>query len=125
MDGQTGEDLRLGSDLQTVVERPAGIEDLFHDFAKLIDLDRKHAAIRTPIAVLGDRTVERAVEDFDAVAQQILKSNQDRSPEIERLRLAKGVDDRNGDPVFLKRCDRQITAGVDAEVSGPPAIDHV
>ncbi len=45
MDGETGEDLRLRAHFDSVVERPARVEDLLDDFAKLVDLQREHAAI--------------------------------------------------------------------------------
>ncbi len=123
--GQTGVDLGFRADLQTVVERLAGIEDLFHDFAELVDLDRKNAAIDAFVVVVGDRFVERGVEKLDAMAQQILKSNEKRRLEIQRLRVVERIDDRNRDTVFLQRCDCQIAVRVDAEIAGAPSVDHV
>jgi len=75
--------------------------------------------------VLGDRAVERAVESLDAMAQQILKADEDRRGQIERLRLAHRVDDRNGHAVFLQRRHGEIAGLVHVEVAGAPAVDHV
>jgi len=75
--------------------------------------------------VLGDRAVERGVERLDAMPQQILKPDQQRRFEVQRLRLAKDVDDRNGDAAFLQRRDSEVAGGIHIEVAGPPAVDHV
>ena len=42
---EPGEQLRLAARFEAEVERLAGIEDLFDDFAELVDLDREDAAI--------------------------------------------------------------------------------
>ena len=107
-----GEHLRLGADFEAVVERPAGVEDLFDDFAKLVDLDREDAAVVAAVVVLGDGAVERVVQRLDAVPQQILKTDEQRRVEVQRLRLAKRVDDRYGDAAFLQRRNGQVAVRI-------------
>jgi hypothetical protein len=125
MHGQAGEDLRLRADLDAVVKRTAGVEDLLDHFAELIDLQRKDGAIDAAVVVLADGALERAVERLDAMAEEILKADQDRRGEVHRLRFADDVDDRNGDAFALQRRDGDVTVRCDVEVSGAPAVDHV
>ena len=53
----------------------AGVEDLLDDLAKLVDLDRKHAAIHVAVPHRFDRLGKRLVDRFHAIAQQIMKTH--------------------------------------------------
>ena len=125
VNGQSGEHLRLGADFEAIVERPAGIENLFNDFAKLVDLDREDPAVAASIVVLRDGTVECIIECLDAVPKQILEADEQRGIEVQSLRLAQHVDDRYGDAGFLQRRNGQVAVRIHAEVAGAPPIDHV
>ena len=61
--------------------------------------------------MLGDRAVEGVVERLDAMPQQVLKTDQQRRVQVQRLRLAQDVDDRHRDAAFLQRRDGEIAAG--------------
>jgi hypothetical protein len=122
---EAGEDLRLRSDFESVVERLAGVEDLFHDLAQLVHLDREHAAIHRLVFLLGDRADEGVVERLDAMPQKILKADQQRSAEAHGLGFAEDVDDRNGDTALLERSHGEVTARSDAEVTTDPTVEHV
>ena len=54
MHREPGEHLGLRADLEAVVERPAGLEDLLDDLAQLVHLDREDAAVGAAELVLGD-----------------------------------------------------------------------
>src|SRR5436190_860625 len=88
-------------------------------------ISESFSAMTAAVVVLGDGTGECAIEVLHAVAQQVLEADQQRRVEIERLRLAQGVDDRNGHAVFLQRRDGHVAVGVDVEIPRAPAVDHV
>ena len=65
----------------------AGIDDLFDDFAQLIHLDRKDAAILVAIAELLHGGLKGPVDRLDAVAQQVLKPDDERKTEAAPARF--------------------------------------
>ena len=75
--------------------------------------------------MIGDRPLKRVVQIFDAMPQQVLKANQNRRVEVERLRFAESIDDRDGDAVFLQRRDGEVAVRADSEVPRAPPLDHV
>jgi len=60
---QAGEQLRLAADLQTEIERLAGIQDFLHHLAQLIHFDGEDAAILASVIELSDGVAEREVMD--------------------------------------------------------------
>src|SRR6266481_4785710 len=75
---QRSNQFRLASSFETEMKLLTGIDNFFDNFAQLIDLDRKNAAIFIFVAKLRDRILERAINRFDTVAEQILKSDDER-----------------------------------------------
>ena len=75
---QRSDQFRLASGFETEVKLLTGIDNFFDNFAQLIDLDRKNAAIFIFVAKFRDRVVECAINSFDTVAEQILKSDDQR-----------------------------------------------
>src|SRR5438477_450040 len=75
---QRSDQFRLASGFETEVNLLTGIDNFFDNFAQLIDLDRKNAAIFIFVAKFRDRVVECAINSFDTVAEQILKSDDQR-----------------------------------------------
>ena len=55
-----------------------GIDNFFNDFAQLINLDWKNTAILILVTELCYRLLKCAVYRFDAVSEQILKSDDQR-----------------------------------------------
>ena len=53
-----GDQFRLASGFESKMKLFAGIDDFFDDFAQLIDLDRKNAAILILVTELSDRALE-------------------------------------------------------------------
>jgi hypothetical protein len=75
---QRGDQFRLAPGFETEVKLLTGIDNFFDNFAQLIDLDRKNSAIFIFVAKLRDRVLECAINRFDTVAKQILKSDHER-----------------------------------------------
>ena len=95
MQRESGEQFRLAADFEAEVERLARVENFFHDFAKLVHLDRKHAAINSLIIEFRDRISERLVNGLDAMTQNILKPDQHRKFQPARLRFLNDIRDVN------------------------------
>ena len=85
LQGQACEQLRLAANLQAVIERPARIQDLLHDFAELVDLYRKHSPVMALVIKLGNRVAESGVDGLYPVPQDILEANQQRELQSARL----------------------------------------
>ena len=75
---QSGEQFRLAADFQAEVERLARVENFLHHFAQLVHLDRKHAAIFALIIKFRDGIAKGQVDGLDAVAQNVLKPDEQR-----------------------------------------------
>ena len=78
MHRERSDELWFASSFQTEVKLQTGIDYFFNHFAQLIDLDRKNAAILTFVAELSDRVLKREIDRFHAVAEQILKPDNER-----------------------------------------------
>src|SRR5580704_3635002 len=75
---QRSDQFRLASGFETEVKLLTGIDNFFDNFAQLVDLDRKNAAIYIFVAKLRDRVLESAINRFDPMAEQILKADDER-----------------------------------------------
>ncbi len=84
---QPSEQLRLAADFEAEVVRLARIEDFFDHFAELIHFDGEDAAIFSLITVLRDGVAKGEVDRFYAVAQNILKTDEQREFQPARLGL--------------------------------------
>src|SRR5947199_2511868 len=100
----------------------AGIDNLFDDFAQLVDLDREDAPILTAIVEFGDRVLEREVDRFDAVTEQILKANDERKTETAGAGFIYNLENIYAAAIFLKRFRINVAFGVDGEITATPAI---
>jgi len=81
----------------------AGIDDLFDDFAQLVDLDRKNAAIMILIAELRDCALKCAINCFNPVPEQILEPNQQRKTEVSGTRFVDDFQQIDGTTIILQR----------------------
>src|SRR5205823_8229355 len=59
---ERGDQFRFAARFQSEMELLASIDNLFDDFAELIDLNRKDTAILTPITEFGDRILKCEVD---------------------------------------------------------------
>src|SRR2546430_10577131 len=84
---ERGNQFRFAACFEAKVKLLACVDDLFDHFAQLIDLDRKNAAIFVPITELRHRRPKNTINRFDAVPQQILKSDYERKPKVSRARF--------------------------------------
>ena len=107
---ERGEQLRLAARFETEMKLRAGIDDLFDDFAQLVHLDRKNAAILVLITELLHSGLKGAVDRLDPVAQQILKPDDQRKTETARTRfvdhLQQSIEPPSSFNGFARRCRR-------------------
>ena len=107
---QRGDQFRLASGFETEMKLLAGIDDFFDDFAQLIDLDRKNAAILILVPELRDRLLKRAVDRFDTVPEQILKSDDERETQTAIARFIYDFQNVDRAAVFLKGSRHDVPA---------------
>ena len=122
---ERGDKFRFAAGFQSEMKLLASIDNFFDDFAQLIDLDRKDAAILTAIAEFRDRVLKCEIDRLDAVAKQILEPNDEWKTQSARARLV--YDFKNGDAaaIFLKGFGNDIAFGVDSEITAAPTIDII
>src|SRR5438105_14368624 len=75
---QRSDQFRLASGFETEVKLLTGIDNFYDNFAQLSDLERKNVAVVIAVPKFRDRVVECAINSFDTVAEQILKSDDQR-----------------------------------------------
>ena len=84
---------RFAARFEAKVKLLARVDDFFDHFAQLIDLDRKNAAIFVAITELRHRRLKGTINRFDAVPQQILKSDYERKPKVSRARFINNLEE--------------------------------
>ncbi len=122
---KSGEQFRLAADFQAEIERLARIQDFLHHFAKLVHLDGKHAAIAALVIELGDRVAEREVDGLDAMAEDVLKTDEDRKFQITALGFLDDIVEIDRCAGFLLRGGHHASGLVDIEIFRAPALDVV
>ena len=122
---QSGEQFRLAAHLEAEIERLARVEDFLDHFAKLVDLDGKHAAVFALVIELGDGTAEREVDGLDAVPQDVLKPDQQRKLQPAPLGLLDHVREVHRHAGVLQRPRDDVSSFVNVEILRPPALDVV
>ena len=116
--------LGLGPGLQPVVVVLAGGDDLIDDLAELVDLDGEHAAVLALVALVLDRLGEDLVDLHDALAEEILKADDDLRLEAHAGRLVDDIHDPDRAAVG-QRLDLDEAVGIDREVIRAPALETV
>ena len=116
--------LGLGAGFEAVIKIFAGGDDLVDDFAQLVDLDREYAAVAAFVALLFNGFVEDAVELGDAMAQEILETDHQRSLEAHADGFVNHVERADAAAVG-ERLDVQEAGVVDGEVAGAPALEPI
>ena len=122
---QPGKQFRFAADFQAKMERLAGIEDFLHHFAQLVDFDRKHAAIVALIIEFLDRSAEGEVDGFDAMAQDVLKADQQRKFQTAAPRLLDDISDIHRGAGLLQGFGDDVAGLVDIEILRTPALDVI
>ncbi len=122
---QAGEQFRLAADFQTEIERLARVENLLHDFAELVDLDREDAAVLALVVEFLDGTAKGQVNRLDPVAQDVLEPNQHRELQAARLGFFDHVVDLDARAVLLQRPGKHMPRFVDVKVFRTPTLDVI
>ncbi len=124
MNRQRGEKLGLAAALDAEMPRLTRIQNLLHNLAELVDLDREDAAIFCTIAHLTDRIREGLVDRLYAIAQEVVKAHDQRESEF----ALAGFSDHFHEVdllIIALRINGDVAGGIDAEVSAAPALDIV
>jgi hypothetical protein len=122
--GHGDHELGFGAGLEAVVEALGRGDDLLDHFAELVDLDGEHAAVAALVALVLDRLVEDAVELFDAVAEQVLETDDERGLQAHGNGLVHDIHDADGATVGKRLHGHAAVLG-DAEVARAPALEAV
>ena len=122
---QAGEQFRLAADFEAEIKRLARVENFLHDFAQLVHLDRKHAAIFSLVIEFRDGILKRLVDGLDAVPQNILEPDEQRKFQPAPLRLLDHVGEIHGRARVLQRLGDDVTGVVDVKIFRAPALDVV
>src|SRR4030095_4725196 len=125
MHRKRGDQFRLASCFETKVKLLTGIDNFFDYFAQLIDLDRKNAAIFIFIAKLRYRVSECAVNRFDTVAEQILKSDDERETQTAIACFIYDFQDVDAATVLLQGLRDDVPGCVDSKISSAPTVDII
>jgi hypothetical protein len=117
--------LGLAADLEADPVRRAEADDLLHDVALLVDLDRVDAAEAAFVRVVGDRLGERAREPAHAARHDVREPHQERQPEAALLELGQQLEEIDRRAFRAARRHLDVTAFVDAEEAGAPVRDLI
>src|SRR5206468_3263868 len=99
--GKRSNQLRFAACFEPKVKSFARIDNFLDDLAQLIDFDGKNAAILIVITEFSDRVLKCAIDRFDAVPEQILKSNQQWKTEISGARFIDYCQEIDGTAAIL------------------------
>ncbi len=122
---EAGEQFRLAADFEAEIKRLARVENFLHDFAQLVHLDRKHAAIFALKIKFRDGVLKRLVDGLDAVAQNILKADEQRKFQPAAFRLLDHVGEVHRRARVLQRLGDDMAGVVDVKILRAPALDVV
>ena len=123
--GEGGDQFRFRPGLEAKMKLLARVHDLFDDFAQLVDLDRKNAAVVVLVTEFAHRALEGAVDRMDAVTQEILEADDEGKPEPARARFVHDFENVDRAAVFLERANLGVAGGVDGEIASAPALDVI
>ena len=122
---EAGEEFWLAADFQSEIIRLAGVKNFFHHLAQLVYLDGKHSAVMALVIKFGDRTLKCLVNGLDAMAQNILKADEQGEFQAPRLGLLNHVGQVHGSTCFLQRMRHDATGIVDVKILRAPALDVI
>ena len=122
---KAGEEFRLAADFQAEVVRLAGIENFLHDFAELVHLDGKHAAILALKIKFRDGALKRLVNRLNAMPQNILKANEQWKFQPATFGFFNDVRDVHARARVLQGFGDDVAGVVDVKILRAPALDVV
>src|SRR5439155_23954789 len=123
--GERGDQFRFAAGFQSEVKLQAGIDNLFDDFAQLVDLDRENASIFIAITELRHRGLKGAINRFDAVPEQILKPDYQRKTESTVARFVYDLEKVDATAVFLEWTRLDVPCGINCKVTAAPSLHIV
>src|SRR5216683_5420023 len=92
---ERGNQFRFAARFEAKVKLLACVDDFFDHFAQLIDLNRKNAAIFVAITELRHCRLKGTINRFDAVPQQVRKSDYERKPKVSRARFINNLEEND------------------------------
>ena len=124
MHGESGKQFGLAAGFDSEMPGGARIEDLSNDFAQLVHFDGKNPAIHALVAHLGNRLRKRQIDRFHPVAQQIVKTHNERKGQMPRAGFLNDLHEIDLIAVAFRMHD-DMARLVDSEVATAPAIHIV
>src|SRR5205814_6601542 len=122
---QANEELAFAAYFQSEIVGFACVQNLFHHFAQLIDLDRKNAAIFALITELADGILKGAINRFHTMTENILKPNEERKFEPASFRLLNDIGQVHRSTRILQGRGDDMACFVDVKIPGAPAVDII
>ena len=122
--GEGDHQLGFRPGLEAVAEVLAGGDDFIDDLAELVDLDGEHPAVFAFVTLFLDGLAEKLVELGDAVAQEILETDDHRGLQAHASGLVNHIHDTDAAAVG-EGLDVDETAVVHSEVAGTPAFKAI
>ena len=117
-------ELRLAAALEAHAEGAAEADDLLDDVALLIDLDRVHRGVGTPIAALVDGALELGGQRGDPRVQDVGEPEQERQADALCVQIERQPVEVDRAIAALIGMDADVALGIDAEIAEAPAA-HV
>src|SRR5687767_12998873 len=126
--GESEHGLKLGfaAALETHAGSFSELDDLFHHVSLLIHLDRVNRGVSAGVLVLPNGTIESFGQGFDARAEDVGESEQQRQADALRLEVVREIE-----KVELTRRvvrigpDHDVALFIDVEVTDAPPLDVV
>ena len=124
MDGECGDHLRLAPGLDAEVVGNAGVDDLLHDLAELVHLDREDAAVVVLVTAFRNGAGKGFVETAHTVAQEVVATDQQRKTETALLGLVDQFHQVDLLTLAAPWADRGVSGGIDPYITLRPSL-HV
>ena len=123
--GDRGEQLGLGARFETVAVAAPGLDDVVHDDALLVDLDREDAAEGVAVAVLVDRAREGVVQVRDRGRKDLREADDHRRRDAAEGDLVDDLLERHAAGGLARRSDDQVAVVGDMEEAFAPVRNAV
>ena len=120
-----GQQFRLAAGLEAKMKGFAVVEDFLHYLPLLVDLDGIDTAVAAAEFVFLDGLTESTLHFGDAMAEDIVETDQDGQLDITGLQLLDQFHQVDGCLRVFGRHDRHVAGLVDTEVPFAPLADAV
>ena len=125
MMGEASEEFWFASDFESEVVWFARIENFLYDFAHLVDLDWENTAVGTFIAGGFDSIGKSLIDGTDAVAEEIVETNEKRVVQAFLTSTGGNFNKINASTVCGLGMNRHVSCGIDAEITASPTSNSV